>query len=171
MPPSPELGASTLSAPLTGYADPLGASPLVAPSDDAQTPVIALDEVSQGGAAEAAPVIGLGLLDTDRELQAAEAAVEAIEHGETPVDVPASASDSGEAGKKLDAINKIIRELTPLEGGVDDPDAIEGWVRMMKGKVEMTNEELVRLRSQIARTSRLYNCVRSIADMKCKTPE
>lgn len=171
LPPSPELGASTLSAPLTGYADPLGASPLAAPSDDAQTPVIALDEMSQGGAAEASPVIGLGLLDTDRELQAAEAAVEAIEHGETPVDVPASASDSGEAGKKLDAINKIIRELTPLEGGVDDPDAIEGWVRMMKGKVEMTNEELVRLRSQIARTSRLYNCVRSIADMKCKIPE
>jgi hypothetical protein len=82
-------------------------------------------------------------------LRAAEATLDAIDHGETPVDGPAVA-ESSEAERKLHAINQVLRELTPLESGVDDPDAVDGWVRMMKAKVEMANQELVRLRGQMS---------------------
>ena len=45
--------------------------------------------------------------------------------------------------------DKILKELTPLEGGIADHEALEGWVRMMNGKVEMITEEMKRLQGQI----------------------
>lgn len=47
--------------------------------------------------------------------------------------------------------DKVLRDLTPLEGGIGDSEALEGWVRMMNGKVEMITEEMKRLQSKIAR--------------------
>jgi hypothetical protein len=50
--------------------------------------------------------------------------------------------------------DKVLKELTPLEGGIGDHEALEGWVRMMKGKVEMITEEMKRLQGKIARMLR-----------------
>ena len=181
LPPSPDIGTATLSAPLPQYADPLGASPLVTPSDAAAPPILVtettgtLDSDSSKGDPYSKPVIGLGLSEAEVEIQAAEATVEAIEHGEPARALEDSAPALSDGQAKLAAINKIIRDLTPLEGGVDDPDAIEGWVRMMKGKVEMTNQELIRLRGQMACTSYSPCSPRcrstSFADRQCKIPE
>lgn len=52
---------------------------------------------------------------------------------------------------QVEAANKIIKELTPLEGGVQDSESLEGWVRMQNGKVDMGSEELKRLQSKLAR--------------------
>jgi hypothetical protein len=52
---------------------------------------------------------------------------------------------------QVETANKIIKELTPLEGGVQDSEALEGWVRMQNGKVDMGSEELKRLQSKLAR--------------------
>ena len=52
--------------------------------------------------------------------------------------------------QKHDA-DKVLKELTPLEGGIQDHEALEGWVRMMNGKVEMISEEMKRLQDQIKR--------------------
>lgn len=43
----------------------------------------------------------------------------------------------------------MFKELTPLEGGVADADALEGWVRMVTGKVGMMNDELKRLQDKL----------------------
>lgn len=45
----------------------------------------------------------------------------------------------------------MLKELTPLEGGIADSEALEGWVRMMNGKVEMITEEMKRLQGKISR--------------------
>ena len=51
--------------------------------------------------------------------------------------------------------DKVLRDLTPLEGGIADHEALEGWVRMMKGKVDMITEEMTRLQRQIQRESNM----------------
>ncbi|KIR75553.1 hypothetical protein I310_00246 [Cryptococcus deuterogattii CA1014] len=45
--------------------------------------------------------------------------------------------------------NKIFRELTRLESGISDAEALEGWVRMMVGKVEMMGKEMKRLQDNL----------------------
>lgn len=45
--------------------------------------------------------------------------------------------------------DQILRDLTPLEGGIQDHEAFEGWVRMVTSKVEMITTEMTRLQSQI----------------------
>jgi hypothetical protein len=52
---------------------------------------------------------------------------------------------------QVDKANKIVKELTPLEGGVQDSEALEGWIRMQNGKVDMGTEELKRLQSKLTR--------------------
>ena len=54
---------------------------------------------------------------------------------------------------QVDNVNKVIKELTPLEGGVQDLEALEGWIRMQNGKVDMVTEELKRLQSKLTRMS------------------
>jgi hypothetical protein len=51
--------------------------------------------------------------------------------------------------RQVDGVNKVLRELTPLEGGTEDAEALEGWVRMMNGKVTMITEEMKRLQDKI----------------------
>lgn len=46
------------------------------------------------------------------------------------------------------AANSVLKELTPLEGGIGDADALEGWVRMVTGKVDMMTIELRRLQEK-----------------------
>jgi len=67
---------------------------------------------------------------------------------------------------QVENANKVIKELTPLEGGVQDSEALEGWMRMQNGKVDMVTEELKRLQSKLTRTS--VRCCQ--ADMQCKNP-
>ncbi|OXG18747.1 hypothetical protein C366_02856 [Cryptococcus neoformans Tu401-1] len=45
--------------------------------------------------------------------------------------------------------NKIFKELTRLESGINDAEALEGWVRMMVGKVEMMGTEMKRLQDNL----------------------
>lgn len=47
--------------------------------------------------------------------------------------------------------NKVLRDYTPIEGGIADADAFEGWVRMMKTKVDMGADEMRRLQDKIRR--------------------
>jgi hypothetical protein len=54
---------------------------------------------------------------------------------------------------QVENADKVIKELTPLEGGVQDSEALEGWVRMQNGKVDMVTEELKRLQSKLTRAS------------------
>lgn len=49
------------------------------------------------------------------------------------------------------AANKVLKDLTPLEGGIGDADALEGWVRMVTGKVDMMTTELRRLQEKMTR--------------------
>lgn len=49
-----------------------------------------------------------------------------------------------------DSANRILTEFTPLEGGIADHEALEGWVRMMRGKVDMLTEEMRRLQDKIS---------------------
>ncbi|ORX37324.1 hypothetical protein BD324DRAFT_625699 [Kockovaella imperatae] len=51
---------------------------------------------------------------------------------------------------QMTAADKVLKDLTPLEGGVADHEALEGWVRMMNAKVVMITEEMKRLQGQIA---------------------
>jgi hypothetical protein len=51
---------------------------------------------------------------------------------------------------QLENANKVIKDLTPLEGGVQDAGALEDWVRMQNGKVDMVTAELKRLQSKLA---------------------
>ncbi|WVN85145.1 uncharacterized protein L203_100288 [Cryptococcus depauperatus CBS 7841] len=46
--------------------------------------------------------------------------------------------------------NQIFMTLTPLESGIKDPVALEGWIRMVVGKVEMMGGEIKRLQDQMA---------------------
>jgi hypothetical protein len=52
---------------------------------------------------------------------------------------------------QCEGANKVLRELTPLEGGIKELEALEGWVRMMNGKVEMITGEMKRLQDKITR--------------------
>ena len=46
--------------------------------------------------------------------------------------------------------NRVIKELTPLEEGIQDHEALDDWIRMMKGKVDMITDEMKRLQDKIA---------------------
>lgn len=51
---------------------------------------------------------------------------------------------------QVESANKVIKELTPLETGITDAEALEGWVRMKNGKVDMITDELKRLQDKLA---------------------
>jgi len=63
-----------------------------------------------------------------------------------------------ELAAQVENANKVIKELTPLEGGVQDSGALEGWVRMQNGKVDMVTEELKRLQSKLTCMSTCNTC-------------
>ena len=50
-----------------------------------------------------------------------------------------------------DAVDRLLGELTPLEGGIQDVEALEGWIRMVTGKVDIITEELKRLQEKTRR--------------------
>lgn len=56
---------------------------------------------------------------------------------------------------QIENASKVIKELTPLEGGIEDAEALEGWIRMQNGKVEMITEELKRMQDKLTRKSRV----------------
>ena len=72
---------------------------------------------------------------------------------------------------QVEKANKVIKELTPLEGGVQDSEALEGWVRMQNGKVEMVTEELQRLQSKL--TCGYFPSFEEVEELtkQCKSPE
>lgn len=53
---------------------------------------------------------------------------------------------------QMETANKVIKDLAPLETGVQDAEALEGWVRMKNGKVDMITEELKRMQDKLTRT-------------------
>ncbi|KAJ9099781.1 hypothetical protein QFC21_003779 [Naganishia friedmannii] len=47
--------------------------------------------------------------------------------------------------------SEILREASPLlNAGIDDPDALEGWVKMVVGKIKVSDEEMKRLAGKLA---------------------
>ncbi|KAJ9118185.1 hypothetical protein QFC22_004089 [Naganishia vaughanmartiniae] len=47
--------------------------------------------------------------------------------------------------------SQILREASPLlNAGIDDPDALEGWVKMVVGKIKVGDEEMKRLSGKLA---------------------
>jgi hypothetical protein len=53
---------------------------------------------------------------------------------------------------KADKANAILRKASPLlTDGISDTDALESWVKMVSGKVEMGDSEMKRLSDKLAR--------------------
>ncbi|WVF69119.1 hypothetical protein IAT40_003893 [Kwoniella sp. CBS 6097] len=175
LPPSPTLSTSdTLStAPLTGgFADPLGASPLLQAEIEGDVPKFGLQEATPEVEKKEGDV-GLGLGDGAAAVDgAAGHTIDSSlgQNGDGLVDASGEIKLSAEDAKKIvDAerryedlsqrfttlltqthnANKVLKDLTPLEGGVADHEALEGWVRMMTGKVEMITAEMKRLQDKL----------------------
>ncbi|WVQ73121.1 hypothetical protein IAR50_002685 [Cryptococcus sp. DSM 104548] len=133
LPPSPDLSAAHADS----VADPLGALSLDGKGDVAGLG-IALAGDTEAGAADANVKANgdetlVHLEDTAKMLAAAERRYEDLSQRFTTL-----LTQSHKA-------NQILKDLTPLEGGLGDSEALEGWVRMMNGKVEMMGEEMSRL--------------------------
>ncbi|OCF72806.1 hypothetical protein I204_06035 [Kwoniella mangroviensis CBS 8886] len=168
LPPSPTLSASeNLTTPSTGFSDPLGASPIIQASADQDVPKLGLQEATPDTEKKEG-VVGLGVdgLDTDKvEVQITTSAEGDAEDVEKPV-----IELSGEEIKKLadserryedlsqrfttlltqtHKANQVLKELTPLEGGIADHEALEGWVRMVTGKLDMITAEMKRLQDKL----------------------
>lgn len=53
---------------------------------------------------------------------------------------------------KIERANAILRNASPLlVDGISDGDALEGWVKMVSGKVAMGDNEMKRLSDKLAR--------------------
>ncbi|WWC88507.1 uncharacterized protein L201_003418 [Kwoniella dendrophila CBS 6074] len=168
LPPSPTLStADNLTTPSTGFADPLGASPLLNASADQDVPKLGLEEATPDKEKKV-DAVGLGVdgVETEKvEIQITDSS--AIESGDVEKPV---IELSGEEIKKLadserryedlsqrfttlltqsHKANKVLKDLTPLEGGIADHEALEGWVRMVTGKVEMITAEMKRLQDKL----------------------
>ncbi|ODN81811.1 hypothetical protein L202_02175 [Cryptococcus amylolentus CBS 6039] len=134
LPPSPDLSA----VPSASVVDPLGALSL-----DGSGDVAGLGIALAGGAGSDADAKANGdetLVDSEgtaSKLAAAERRYEDLSQRFTTL-----LTQSHKA-------NQILKDLTPLEGGLGDPEALEGWVRMMNGKVGMMGEEMSRLASKM----------------------
>ncbi|WWD05000.1 hypothetical protein V865_003071 [Kwoniella europaea PYCC6329] len=168
LPPSPPLSATeNLTTPSPGFADPLGASPIIQASANQDVPKLGLQEATPD-IEKKEGVVGLGVdgLDTDKvEVQITTSIEGDVEDVEKPV-----IELSGEEIKKLadserryedlsqrfttlltqtHKANQVLKELTPLEGGIADHEALEGWVRMVTGKVDMITAEMKRLQDKL----------------------
>ncbi|EIW73468.1 hypothetical protein TREMEDRAFT_24935 [Tremella mesenterica DSM 1558] len=88
-----------------------------------------------------------GTEETDRALQLAGTPEEQL--AKLTAKYQELSSQHTMATEQIEAANKIIKELTPLEGGIKDIEALEGWIRMMTAKVEMITAEMQRLQAQI----------------------
>ncbi|WVR06450.1 hypothetical protein IAU60_003481 [Kwoniella sp. DSM 27419] len=162
LPPSPTLSSSdALEVPPTGFSDPLGASPILAAESERDVPELGL-QAATPEKENPEGIVGLGISDLK---------------GDGSVDEPAPGENAssvterseGEQAKLLEAerryedlskrfttlltqshnANKVLKDLTPLEGGIADHEAMEGWIRMMNGKVEMLTAEMKRLQDKL----------------------
>ncbi|WVQ83011.1 hypothetical protein IAT38_005149 [Cryptococcus sp. DSM 104549] len=177
LPPSPVLSptpieTSKLATPLpsAGFADPLGASPLLdAKEGEGQPPALGLQEPSDEEKSGAGEGVGLGMkgieVDTPGSVEeekgaSAEKSPGGQENGKVPELESSRLADAErryeDLSKRFTALltsthnaNKVLKDLTPLEGGVADHEALEGWVRMMNGKVEMITAEMKRLQDKV----------------------
>ncbi|OCF30429.1 hypothetical protein I316_07916 [Kwoniella heveanensis BCC8398] len=170
LPPSPPLSASdTLStASLTGFVDPLGASPLLRPELESEVPQFGLQEatpeiekkegevalgpdgdIGEGSSEDRAGTVhnGAGAAEAIGEIKLS------AEDAKKIVDAERRYEDLSQRFTTLltqtHNANRVLKELTPLEGGVADHEALEGWVRMMNGKVEMITAEMKRLQDKL----------------------
>ncbi|KAK1925787.1 hypothetical protein DB88DRAFT_485114 [Papiliotrema laurentii] len=173
-PPPPSLSAST-----TMFGDPLGASPLLPPVEDVAVPTLGVEEPTPVEEKELEDVTGEGA-GANGDAQAPRVSSDSSgkpEDGQSVLveknvdgsskdkttDEPSSAELEKAEKRYQDLSNrfttlltqkhnadKVLKELTPLEGGIADSEALEGWVRMMNGKVEMITEEMKRLQGKIS---------------------
>nr|XP_019012880.1 uncharacterized protein I206_02376 [Kwoniella pini CBS 10737]OCF51661.1 hypothetical protein I206_02376 [Kwoniella pini CBS 10737] len=170
LPPSPTLPTTdNLTTPSTVFTDPLGASPLLEPSADQEVPKLGLQEATPDTEKKES-VFGLDMNGIDAEtvevqIKNNDAEREANSEIEKPV-----IELSGEEIKKLadserryedlsnrfttlltqsHKANQVLKDLTPLEGGIGDHEALEGWIRMVTGKVDMITAEMKRLQDKL----------------------
>jgi hypothetical protein len=57
--------------------------------------------------------------------------------------------DTSQLQSQILAADKVLRELTPLEGGLSDPQALEDWVKNVTGKVGIMADEMKRLQAKL----------------------
>lgn len=65
----------------------------------------------------------------------------------------ASPSDpaASELASKVERVNKLLCEASPLlRAGIDDADALDGWLTMVNGKLQVSAEEIRRLSDKIS---------------------
>jgi hypothetical protein len=61
---------------------------------------------------------------------------------------------------QTDKANAILRSASPLlADGISDVDALESWVKMVSGKLEMGDSEMKRLGDKLARRSAVSSSV------------
>jgi hypothetical protein len=52
----------------------------------------------------------------------------------------------------IERADAVLRQASPLlQEGIANPDALEGWVKMMIGKVDMGSAELKRMSERVSR--------------------
>ncbi|WVW84815.1 hypothetical protein I302_106850 [Kwoniella bestiolae CBS 10118] len=168
LPPSPTLSASNnLTTPSTGFADPLGASPIIDACADQEVPKLGLHEATPDTERKEG-VVGLGVDGVDTET--VEVQITPIVEGQDgDVEKPVIELSGEEIKKLADSerryedlsqrfttlltqthkANQVLKDLTPLEGGIADHEALEGWVRMVNGKVDMITAEMKRLQDKL----------------------
>lgn len=62
-----------------------------------------------------------------------------------PSETPSAAPD------KIARVNELLRNASPLlRAGIDDTDALDGWLRMVNGKLQVSDEEVRRLSDKIS---------------------
>ncbi|KAK8858687.1 hypothetical protein IAR55_002916 [Kwoniella newhampshirensis] len=176
LPPSPTLSPTTDSLTTSHmFSDPLGASPSLQPGNHAEPPQLELQgatpevgkkeeekvELGMKGVQTAGPASDIVIdLDEAGGSDAKEQYSQEAENGQAPevdsqklLDMERRYEDLSQRFTSLltqtHNANKVLKDLTPLEGGAADHEALEGWVRMMNGKVEMITDEMKRLQSRL----------------------
>ncbi|KAK4687060.1 hypothetical protein P7C73_g3070, partial [Tremellales sp. Uapishka_1] len=157
LPPSPVILPVSLGP--SAYADPLGASPLIIANDPADPPRLDIELATPDAKDSEDEDLALVI-----ETKTADGVTENGDEGMAEKDVDGvSAKKVADMERRYEDLsqrfttllsqthgaNKVLKELTPLEGGIQDFEALDGWVRMVNVKVEMSMDELRRLQDKI----------------------
>jgi hypothetical protein len=145
-------------------------TPVLGDGKGVETPGAAMAEVeamlagvadSAANEENAAAALGDNVLPSSAETKPAVKAEEV-----NPESVPLPAEDASELPReeleqkyqslleRTSKADQILKESSPiLTEGINDADALEGWVRMITGKAEMATMEIKRLNDKLARES------------------
>ncbi len=67
-----------------------------------------------------------------------------------PTDPSELTSEFSSLAERVAKVNAILAKASPmLQGGIEDADALSGWLQMVNGKMEMGADEMKRLTSKL----------------------